>query len=1629
MTTRRGAALAATATLLVSLFVLPASATHFNGNPADGTFDPQLTITSAASLVNRPGDINVRFTQADHEDPVVFASIHAAGEWQFPFASIRPGETSGGAPATRCRDTIDGYRDGVYGNATFARAERIGTGRLVGRGNGFGRPAPPDVEWDGDIAFILWNGPTTTATLCLLLITDDPRIRSANFPGVNIEDVVEIVGQFDTPLITLPDGRLAWESVIDASDLVKNDIFQSLDASLLEAAVSFFGHTPGNWQAGGIDFAVAPAVSGTYIMEGIFTTCPETDPTGEWLNCLSNGGTITRQIPIVIGLPSPAITAPAAGALLNTSTVTVSGTSDQNATVRIRDGATAVGVATADGSGAWSMPISFADGSHTITAATFDAGGEGPPSASRSFSVDTVAPAAPVITTPAEGSFLNNGSVAVNGTAEPGSTVRVLEGATVRATTTASGGGSWSATIPFSDGGHTITATATDAAANVSAPSGPRSFTVDTAAPSAPIISTPASGAALNSSLVTVSGTGEPGATVKVFEGATQRASAVAAPDGSWTADVSFADGTHTITATATDAAQNVSPASAARTFSVDTVAPAVPSITSPSEGAFVNSGSVTVSGSAEPGSVVRIFEGVDQRAQRTADGLGSWSVAVPFADGTHTITATATDAAGNQSVPTGARTFTVDTVAPPVPSITDPAAGAFLSSSAVTVTGTAEPGSTVKVLEGAAVKGTTTAGGAGAYSVTIAFADGAHTIAVTATDAAGNASARSDSRTFTVDTIAPAAPVFTAPAQGSAVATSDVPLAGTAEAGSTVRIYEGAALAAETAADPTGAWSAVLTLADGLHTLTATATDAAGNISAVSAARTFTVDTIAPAAPAITSPADGATLTSGLVRLAGTAEPGATVRVLEGTTLKAQAIAGATGDWSATGSFASGAHTVAAVARDRAGNASPPSAEISFTIDTAAPGPPTITVPADGSAVRTASVTVSGLAEPLTTVKVFEGEMLRGSASATSSGDWSLAIAFADGEHTIRATATRSGNESPPSDATAFEVDTIVPVAPAITTPPSGATLGTTSVAVGGTAEPGSLVRVYEGAGIRGEGPADATGAWAATITAASGSHTITARSFDRAGNVSAASAPSTFTVDLAAPPAPDITAPLEGAFSASSDVTVRGIAEAASNVTVYEDGASIGSATADAQRFWSLGGSFADGPHHIVATATDRAGNTSAPSAERSFTVDATAPVPPSITTPVEEQVLSASSILVGGAAEPGADVTVREGSTLLGREAAGPTGAWSLTLSFADGRHTISATATDAAGHESAASARTFTVDTTPPAPPVFTLPAQNAVLTTTAVAIGGTAEAGALVDVADGGVPLAQTTATGSGQWSLTVSLAEGTHDLTATATDAAGNTSAPSAVRRVTVDTAATGRHPYPRLLAPAAFRVFTGTSSVPVQWQEATVGEQVAAYIVIVARPGEFGRTYSLRTVRGGPGDPCDAAGVCTTTLTFPLALPGGGSLAADDKYAIAVIAVFRHGHRSDGACDDGTAFGTRFDCDSALSDPPGYDRPPGASGFEFFVSPRAWPNAYQDPSNHDVLLVDPATGDFEMVGWRPGAVADVFRGTATLVALGVGTSLVSVSPTVTGLFDDTQATALAVRPPATLHLMNGQRL
>jgi hypothetical protein len=284
---------------------------------------------------------------------------------------------------------------------------------------------------------------------------------------------------------------------------------------------------------------------------------------------------------------------------------------------------------------------------------------------------DLVAPAAPLITAPGEGSD-NDGSFALSGSAEAGSTVELFEGTASKGTDTADASGDWSKELTgVSDGSHTYTAKATDGVGNVSDPSEGRTVVVDATAPDAPIITRPVEGSFDDDGFFFVSGTAQSGAKVELFEGTTSKGTDTAGSDRKWGIALSrVGEGSHTYTAKATDGVGNVSDPSEGRTVVVDATAPDAPVIKSPAEGARVV-GSFAVKGTAEANGTVELFEGAASVGTDTADSSGDWSIALSgVSDGSHAYKAKATDAAGNASAESEVRTLIVDSAAPQVSSV-----------------------------------------------------------------------------------------------------------------------------------------------------------------------------------------------------------------------------------------------------------------------------------------------------------------------------------------------------------------------------------------------------------------------------------------------------------------------------------------------------------------------------------------------------------------------------------------------------------------------------------------------------------------------------------------------------------------------------------------------------------------------------------------------------------------------------------------------------------------------------------------------------------------------------------------------------------------------------------------------
>ncbi|MBM7119394.1 adventurous gliding motility protein AgmC [Archangium primigenium] len=938
--------------------------------------------------------------------------------------------------------------------------------------------------------------------------------------------------------------------------------------------------------------------------------------------------------------------------------------------------------------------------------------------------------------------------------------------------------------------------------------------------PAAPTVTTPANGSFTNNPLPNITGTAAPNTPVVIYIDGVEVGRTTSNGAGNYLLLLSspLAQGPHTVYAVAeVEAIQ--SPKSATNTFTVDTTPPAAPVVVAPANGSYVTVVRPPITGTAEPGSTVTVYiDGVAQPTTVTANASGNWTFtpAADLSQGSHTVKATSRDAAGNVSVDSNTNTFILDSIAPPAPVVVAPANGSYVTVVRPPITGTAEANSTVTVyLDGVAQPTTVKADAAGNWTFTPAtdLSQGSHTVKARSADAAGNVSVDSNTNTFIVDTIAPPAPVVVAPANGSYVTVVRPAITGTAEANSTVTVYiDGVAQPTTVTANAAGNWTFTPSadLTQGSHTVKATSRDAAGNVSVDSNTNTFIIDSIAPPAPVVVTPANGSYVTTVRPVITGTAEANSTVTVyLDGVAQPTTVTANAAGNWTFTPSadLTQGSHTVKATSRDAAGNVSVDSNTNTFIIDSIAPPAPVVVTPANGSYVTTVRPVITGTAEANSTVTVYiDGAAQPTTVTADASGNWTFTPSadLTQGSHTVKVTSRdAAGNVSVDSNTNTFIIDSIAPPAPVVVAPANGSYVTTTlRPVITGTAEANSRVTVYiDGVAQPTTVTADASGNWSFTPSAdlTQGSHTVKATSRDAAGNVSVDSNTNTFIIDTIAPLAPVVVAPADGSYATTPRPVITGTGEPGSTVTVYIDGvAQPDPVMVDASGNWSYTPQtdLTQGSHTVSASATDAAGNPSPASNTNTFTVDSIRPVAPVVVTPANNTYVTTARPVITGTAEANTTVTVYlDGVAQPVTVTADASGNWTFTpaTDLTQGSHTVKVTSTDVAGNVSVDSnTNTFIIDSLAPAPPVVTAPA-NGATESARPTFRGTAEPGATVTVFVDGVAVGTVVADAAGNWSLPLplgvaDLVAGTHDVRASQVDLAGNTSTVSVANTFTVDT-------------------------------------------------------------------------------------------------------------------------------------------------------------------------------------------------------------------------------------------------
>ncbi|EAQ7542322.1 BapA prefix-like domain-containing protein, partial [Salmonella enterica] len=657
---------------------------------------------------------------------------------------------------------------------------------------------------------------------------------------------------------------------------------------------------------------------------------------------------------------------------------TLSGTAEPGSTISINDNGFPVPsfppiVADADGKWSFTPSLALADGDHVFTAtATNDRGTSGQ-SVAFTIDIDTQPPVL-------EGLAVSDVGDRLTGTTEAGSTVVIKDSlGNTLGSGTAGDDGTFSIGIsPAKINGETLSISVTDKAAN----SGPVETlnAPDKTAPAAP------NGLIVATDGLSVSGQAEAGATVTIRDSSnTVLGSAVANGNGQFIVPLNAAQTNgQALIATATDIANNES--AAATVDAPDSTAPEMP------KNVVISEDGASISGTAEPGSSITITtpDGTPLGSGK-ADGEGHFTLPLaPAQTNGEQVTVTATDSANNVSPPTTAQA--PDITAPDKPiitqvlddveSFTGPLVnGQTTNDNRPTLSGTAEAGARVEIFDNGVSLGLATLQPNGGWTFTPSqnLGEGAHRLTVIATDAKGNASPagnespESISFTLRIDTQAPDAPQIVSAAitggegevllaNGSITNQRMPTLSGTGEPGAIITLYNNGVELATVQVNPQGSWTYPLTrnLSEGLNILTATATDAAGNSSPTSGVFSVTLDTQPPAqpdaplisdnvAPVIGNIGNNGATNDTTPTFSGTGEIGSTIILYNNGSEIGRTTVGDNGSWNFTpAALTPETYTITVTETDIAGNISPPSASVTFTLDTTAPANPVITFAED---------------------------------------------------------------------------------------------------------------------------------------------------------------------------------------------------------------------------------------------------------------------------------------------------------------------------------------------------------------------------------------------------------------------------------------------------------------------------------------------------------------------------------------------------------------------------------------------------------------------------------------------------------------------------------------------------------
>jgi len=647
--------------------------------------------------------------------------------------------------------------------------------------------------------------------------------------------------------------------------------------------------------------------------------------------------------------------------------------------------------------------------------------------------------------------------------------------------------------------------------------------------------------------------------------------------------------------------------------------------------------------------------------------------------------------------------------------------------------------------------------------------------------------------------------------------------------------------------------------------------------------------DTISPSV-SMSAPTGGGSLFGSVLMAASASDNVAVAGVkflLDGSPLGPEITAAPFEQMWTTTSAANGSHTLTAIARDRAGNATTSVVNVTVANDTA---PPSVTLisPSGGAALAGTVAVTAAASDDLEVARVrfsVDGTPIGEDTAAPFEAAWTT-TSVANGSHVIAAIAhDAAGHETTASAVVTVANDNGAPTV-TLTSPAGGATLsGTVPLTATVSDDIGvvSVTYLVDGAVAGVETPAGRS--WN-TATVANGAHVVSVVARDAAGHETTGTASVTVQNDLQAP-AVALTTPVEGATvagvvsvlaSASDDIGVVG-------VQFKVDGALVGGEDTEAPylALWDTADA-SNGSHVLSAVARDAAGHESTTSVSVVVGND-TAPPTVALTNPGVGATLSGVVSLVATASDDVGVASVQflvDGIASGAPMTAGPY-AWSWNTDVANGPHTLTAVARDAAGHETSASVA-VTVANDHGAPTLTLIGPSGAVSGIASIVADASDDIGvvSVEFLADANIPGPVVTAAPY-EWSWnTVGLSNGPHTVWALARDAAGHETVTSATVTVLNDLAA----PTVELLDPVGGATLRGTVMVGASAADdigvVSVEFLVDGSVVVPAIPGgPYQSSWNTTSVMNGSHTVSavarDAAGHATAS-TVEVTVDNNGS-------------------------------------------------------------------------------------------------------------------------------------------------------